>query len=189
MANTQLLAVEDERRIQHNAETDARGHYRFGGLAPAMYSVSVKVAGFAPEMRRVTVVLGETTTVDFELKVSSLTDQVRVETSERTPVVDVEQTAQSSTLGQQYINELPIDRRDYLSFALLMPGVTQTLTIGDSRDLRPLQIPQSGLSFYGSNGRGNNITVDGSNFNGSSQFVMANVSQDAVQEFQINRAD
>jgi hypothetical protein len=189
LANTPLLAVEDQRGIQHSAETDVRGHYRFGGLAPAMYIVSVKVAGFAPEERRITVVLGETTTVDFELKVSSVTDQVQVETSERTPVVDVERTAQSSTLDQQYINGLPIDRRDYLSFALLMPGVTQTLTIGDSRDLRPLQIPQSGLSFYGSNGRGNNITVDGSNFNGSSQFVMANVSQDAVQEFQINRAD
>jgi len=189
LANVPLVAVEDQRGIQHHAETDARGHYRFGGLAPATYIVSVKAPGFASEVLRVTVVLGETTTVDFELKVSSVTDQVRVETSERTPVVDVERTAQSSTLDQQYINGLPIDRRDYLSFALLMPGVTQTLTIGDSRDLRPLQIPQSGLSFYGSNGRGNNITVDGGNFNGSSQFVMANVSQDAVQEFQINRAD
>jgi hypothetical protein len=65
LANTPLLAVEDQRGIQHSAETDVRGHYRFGGLAPAMYIVSVKVAGFAPEERRITVVLGETTTVDF----------------------------------------------------------------------------------------------------------------------------
>jgi len=189
LANIPLVAIEDQRGIQATAETDERGRYRFGGLAPATYIVSVKVPGFAPQAHRITVILGETTTVDFNLKLSLVTDEVRVETSDRTPVVDVERTAQSATLDQQYINGLPIDRRDYLSFALLMPGVTQTVTIGDSRDLRPLQIPQSGLSFYGSNGRGNNITVDGGSFNGSSQFVMANVSQDAVQEFQINRAD
>jgi hypothetical protein len=189
LANVPLVAVEDQRGIQHSAETDGRGRYRFSGLAPAIYIVSVKVPGFGPEVRRIRVALGETTTADFQLQVSTVTNQVRVDTSVGTPVVDVERTSQSGTLDQQYINGLPIDRRDYLSFALLMPGVTQTVTIGDNRDMRPLQIPQSGLSFYGSNGRGNNITVDGGSFNGSSQFVMANVSQDAVQEFQINRSD
>jgi hypothetical protein len=190
LANASVVATNDSKGIQYHAETDGGGHYRFSGLPPAIYTVSAKSQGFVAEMRKgIIVILGETAAVDFRLRVSAVTDQVEVAANSRTPVVDVERASQASTLDQQYINGLPIDRRDYLSFALLMPGVTQTLTIADDRDMRPLQIPQSGLSFYGSNGRGNSVTVDGGNFTGSSQFVMMNVSQDAVQEFQINRAN
>jgi hypothetical protein len=190
VAQASLVAVDEAKGTQHRAETDGKGHYQFSSLAPSVYTLTTKSQGFALEVRKsITVTLGETTTVDFHLQVSAVTSQVEVDVSTAAPVVDVERASQSSTFNQQYINGLPIDRRDYLSFALLMPGVTQTLTIVDDRDLRPTQTPQSGLSFYGSNGRGNNITVDGGSFNGSSQYVMVNVSQDAVQEFQINRAD
>ncbi|HYA97971.1 MAG TPA: hypothetical protein VEH49_07745, partial [Methylomirabilota bacterium] len=41
-------------------------------------------------------------------------------------------------------------------------------------------------SFYGGDGRGVNVTVDGGEFNGDSGGVNVNLSQDAVQEFQIN---
>jgi hypothetical protein len=190
VAKASVIAVEDAKGIQHRTQTDGFGHYRFGGLPPAVYTLTVKSSAFAPEVRKsIVVVLGETVTVDFHLQVLAVTSQVEIEIKTATPVVDVERGSQASTLNQQYINGLPIDRRDYLSFALLMPGVTQTLSIVDDRDLRPIETPQSGLSFYGSNGRGNNVTVDGGSFNGYSQYVMANVSQDAVQEFQINRAD
>jgi hypothetical protein len=190
VSNAAVVAADNNKGIQYRTDTDGKGHYRFSGLPPAVYTVSAQGPGFAVEMRKnITVILGETVTVDFRMQVSPVTRQVEVEVNKGTPVVDVERASQASTLDQRYINGLPIDRRDYLSFALLMPGVTQTLTIADARDMRPLQIPQSGLSFYGSNGRGNSITVDGGNFTGSSQFVIFNVSQDAVQEFQINRAD
>jgi hypothetical protein len=190
-AEASVVAVDNAKGIQHRTQTDSDGHYHFSGLPPAIYTLNVKSTGFVTEVRRnIVVILGETTTIDFHLQVSAVASQVdMMEVKVTTPVVDVERGSQASTLTQQYINGLPIDRRDYLSFALLMPGVTQTLSIVDDHDLRPTETPQSGISFYGSNGRGNNVTVDGGSFNGRSQYVMANVSQDAVQEFQINRAD
>jgi len=57
------------------------------------------------------------------------------------------------------------------------------------QDFRVKQTPQSGLSFYGSNGRGNSVTVDGGEANGDSGGVRPTLSQDAVQEFQINRSN
>jgi hypothetical protein len=51
------------------------------------------------------------------------------------------------------------------------------------------QTPQSGLSFYGSNGRGNSVTVDGGEANDDAGGVRLNVGQDAVKEFQINRSN
>src|SRR5207253_76415 len=80
------------------------------------------------------------------------------------------------------------DRRDYLTFSLLMPGVSNSNMIADNADFRVKQTPQSGLSFYGSNGRGNNITVDGGEANDAGG-VRLNVNQDAVQEFEVNRSN
>ncbi len=191
VANASVTAVETAKGIQHLVTTDESGHYRFAGLPPALYTVTARGTGFAPQVRNVTVSLGETLTADFHLKLSNVTNEVEVtvDSAETMPVVDVERGSQANTLGQQFINDLPIDRRDYLTFTLLLPGVSQSLNMADNLDLRVNYVPQSGLSFYGSNGRGNVITVDGGSFNGYSQFVMANVSQDAVQEFQINRAN
>ncbi len=186
-----VVAVETAKGIRHSATTDDSGRYRFTGLSPATYSVIALIPGFASEAQtNVVVILGETATVDFHLKVAGVSSKVEViEVSSEPPVVDTERASQSNTLDQMYIADLPIDRRDYLTFTLLMPGVSESNIIADSRTLRERQVPQSGLSFYGSNGRGNNVTVDGSSFNGYSGFVIANVSQDSVQEFQINRSN
>src|SRR3989441_7009956 len=71
----------------------------------------------------------------------------------------------------------------------MVTGVSNSNNIADNADFRVKQTPQSGLSFYGSNGRGNNITVDGGEANDDAGGVRLNVSQDAVQEFQINRSN
>ncbi|HEV3039846.1 MAG TPA: TonB-dependent receptor [Candidatus Angelobacter sp.] len=186
-----VRAVETAKGIQHNTVTDHSGQYRFSGLPPAAYSVTVEAPGFASEVQNTVVVtLGETASADFHLKVAPVSAQIEVvEVQAQPPAVDTQLSSQSNTLGQRYINELPIDRRDYLTFTLLLPGVSESNVIADSRNLREKQVPQSGLSFYGNNGRGNDITVDGGTFNGYSGFVIANVSQDAVQEFQINRSN
>src|SRR4029077_9654525 len=89
----------------------------------------------------------------------------------------------------EYIADLPIDRRDYLTYTLLAPGVSDSSRLAGDQDFRVKQTPTSGLSFYGSNGRGNDITVDGGENSGDSGGVRLTVSQDAVQKFQINRSN
>ena len=84
-----------------------------------------------------------------------------VEVSAAPPVVETERGSQANTITQEYIEDLPIDRRDYLNFTLLLPGVSDSTRLADDQDFRVKQTPQSGLSFYGSNGRGNSVTVDG----------------------------
>src|SRR6516164_8277625 len=61
VAQASVVAVEDAKGIQHRTTTDAYGHYHFGGLPPAMYSLTVKSSGFAREVRKsIVVALGET---------------------------------------------------------------------------------------------------------------------------------
>jgi len=116
-------------------------------------------------------------------------EAVQVEVTGEPPVVETERGSQANNISQRYITDLPIDRRDYLTFTLLTPGVSNSNTIADNADFRVKQTPQSGLSFYGSNGRGNSVTVDGGEANDDAGGVRLTLSQDAVQEFQINRSN
>src|ERR1035438_1727234 len=144
--------------------------------------------GFATEIRKgVTVAIGQTVISDFKLSPSKVATVVEV--TDRPPVVETERSSQADTITQQYITDLPVDRRDYLTFTLLAPGVSYSTRLAGDQDFRVKQTPQSGLPFYGSNGRGNSITVDGGETSGDSGGVRLTVSQDAVQEFQINRSN
>jgi len=168
--------------------TNAVGYFRVTGLPPVTYEVSAQVSGYATGIRKsVTVAIGQTATTDFILRPSKV--ETVIEVTDQPPVVETERGSQANTISQQYITDLPVDRRDYLTFTLLAPGVSDSTRLAGDQDFRVKQTPQSGLSFYGSNGRGNSITVDGGETSGDSGGVRTTVSQDAVQEFQINRSN
>ena len=86
----------------------------------------------------------------------------------------------ATVVGQQQIENLPINGRNFMSFSVITPGV--------GLDNTPQQgaSATSGLSFTGQRARSNNIMVDGLDNNdpivGS---VRATFSQEAVREFQV----
>ena len=183
-----MVVVGTETGLRHTTVTDDTGQYRVTGLSPATYDVRAELSGFQTEIRKgVNVTVGQTVIVDFQLNVSQVASQVEVTGEAR--LVETEKGSQADTVEERYIRNLPIDRRDYLTYTLLMPGVTDSQRLTDNTDFRVKQTPQSGLSFYGSNGRGNSITVDGGEANDDSGGVLQTLGQDAVQEFQINRSN
>jgi hypothetical protein len=180
--------VDTETGLKRDVVTDGTGHYRLTGLSPSTYSVSASISGFATEVRKnVTLAIGQTMISDFIMKPSQVGTVVEV--LSEPPTVETERGSQADRISQQYIADLPIDRRDYLTFTLLAPGVADSTRLSGDQDFRVKQTPQSGLSFYGSNGRGNSITVDGGETGGDTGGARLTVSQDAVQEFQINRSN
>ena len=103
------------------------------------------------------------------------------------PLIEPGRTQQADTVTELRIDNLPINQRDFLDFSLLTPGVT------DSEALVGFSLPQtpsSGLSFTGQDGRSNSVTIDGVDNNDNAvATVRSTLSQDAVQEFQINRSN
>jgi len=181
-----VTASSSERGISRTANTDNAGSFRIPSLAPDTYSVRVSAQGFATRvLSSVRVQVGETVTLSPALEVGAVTTELTV--TGEVPLVETERTEQATTIGTERIENLPINRRNYLDFALLAPGVVETNDLVDSTDFRVVQTPQSGLSFGGSNGRGNNFTIDGTENYLTSGGVRPSVSQEAVQEFQINR--
>ena len=180
--------VDTQTGLKRTAITNGTGQFRVASLPPATYNISVEMSGFATEIRKgVTVAIGQIALSDFKLNPSQVATVVEV--TDQAPVVETERGSQADRIIQQYIADLPVDRRDYLTFTLLAPGVSDSTRLAGDQDFRVKQTPQSGLSFYGSNGRGNSITVDGGETSGDSGGVRLTVSQDDVQEFQINRSN
>jgi hypothetical protein len=170
------------------AASDYRGEYRFVLLPPGVYDVRVEKQGFSTQVHRgVEVTVGQAALLDVRLQVGA-TQQV-VEVNADVALLETERTQQANTIEQESVRNLPINRRDYLTFVLLAPGVADSKALADANTFRVKQTPDSGISFYGSNGRGNNISVDGGETNDAGGGVRPTVSQEAVQEFQINRTN
>ncbi len=159
--------------------SDAAGRFAIQALAPGPYTVTAALDQFTTQRRNdVVLLLGTQTEIEFVLGVASISQEVTV--VGEAPTVDHAQAAVASVITQDQIATLPINRRDFISFSIITPGVTQDNTPQQGASAT------SGLTFAGQRARANNITVDGLDNNditlGS---VRATFSQDAVREFQV----
>ena len=155
-----------------------------GGVfsAPALephdgYSVTITAPGFAQfRDSNITVHVGENVSIPAKLSVQTATTTVNVQ--EQAPVVDQVKTDVSQTIDQTQINNNPINGRRVDQFVLLTPGVVPDGTFGD-------------VSFRGVPG-GNAFLIDGNdttdayyNENAGRTRIAEQISQDAIQEFQV----
>ena len=157
--------------------TDDVGRFALLALPPGVYVVKAEFAGFASQTQQDVVLrLGTELVLEFTLASAPTQDQITVFAS----AGDTFQTAVASVVTQEQINALPINGRNFISFAVITPGVTNDNTPQQGASAT------SGLTFAGQRARSNNITVDGLDNNdivvGS---VRATFSQEAVREFQV----
>jgi hypothetical protein len=187
VAGATVTATDAAKGTSRTVTTDSEGNFVILSLPPSNYTVKVEGAGFAPKtVNNVLLEVGQQLALDVSLSVGAVGAVVDVAAGEQ-PLVDTERTQQSSVISARQLNNLPINRRNFLDFALLTPGVSDADNVNDSTDFRVAQTPQSGLSFGGNNGRGNSINVDGSTADTPSGGARNVVSQEAVQEFQVDR--
>jgi len=171
-----------------NSTTDADGNFIFLAVLPSTYEVIVEAsaAGFSESKQVVSLTVGAQSSLIFKLTTNVDFEEV-VTVEGNSEVIETDRTQQSTVIDARQITNLPISRRNYIDYAQLTPGVSDSDNIADASDFRVAQTPQSGLSFGGNNGRGNFVSVDGSETNTISGGVLPTVSQEAVQEFQVLR--
>jgi outer membrane receptor protein involved in Fe transport len=95
-------------------------------------------------------------------------------------LVEPTRTSTSTTIGEQSIDNLPTNGRNYVNFSLTNSQV--------QRDIAPSigAAPTSGLNFGGQRARSNAVNVDGMDaVDNSVNGIRSTLSQEGVQEFQI----
>src|SRR5436190_2403914 len=162
------------------ATTNDEGLYRIINVTPGDYEITIEAPNFKKAvLPKVTVTVGQAAEVDITLEPGQISESVTISdaTSE---IVETSKTAVATTIDQQRINNLPINERNYLSFAL----TTSTVGRDNGRPIGPA--PTTGLNFGGQRGRSNLVQVDGAdNTDNSVNASRSTVSQEAVQEFQV----
>jgi len=187
VAGATVTATDNNKGVTRTVTSDEEGNYVILSLPPSTYTVKITATGFASKtVNNVTLEVGQQLALDASMTIGDVDAVVDV-LQDETQLVDTERTQQSTVISARQLNNLPINRRNFLDFALLTPGVNDADNVNDSTDFRVAQTPQSGLSFGGNNGRGNSINVDGSTADTPSGGARNVVSQEAVQEFQVDR--
>ena len=160
--------------------TNEEGFYKIVNLPPGEYELTVKAQNYKTAViQSVRVTVGQTANQDIPLEVGDISVTVNV-TSASPNMVETTGTSVASTVDQQRIENLPINERNYLSFAL----ITSTVGRDNGRPIGPA--PTSGLNFGGQRGRSNLVQVDGADHTDNAvNASRSTVSQEAVQEFQV----
>ncbi len=167
--------------------SESDGTYRITALIVGTYEVRAESTGFAVYINpQVTVILGQTTTLDITLQPAGVNEVVTV--TDKPPVIDTSQTASTTSITQESIEELPVNSRNYLQFTLLAPGVapsnTQSSSGGGNVSNSPLS--DSGFTFGGLRPRSNSISIDGlDNTDETTGAALVALSPEIVREFQI----
>ncbi len=178
VAKAKVVVNNSVRGIVRNLTTNEAGIFSAPGLPPAAsYSVSVSASGFATwEVKEIELAVGQNLDLNVGLQVAASATQVEVTTA--APLVDDTKTDMSEVINAKQIDELPINGRRVDSFVLLTPGVTNDGTFGN-------------LSFRGM-AASSSFLVDGVdtteqyfNENAGRTRIASQLSQDAVQEFQV----
>jgi hypothetical protein len=180
VAGANVTARNKATSLERTATSNDEGYYKIVNLPPGDYEVTVQAANFSKaSIPSVTITVGQRADLDIPLAAGQLSETVTV-SGATTEVVETSRTAVATTVDQQRIENLPINERNYINFAL----TTSTVTRDNGRPIGPA--PTSGLNFGGQRGRSNLVQVDGAdNTDNSVNAARSTVSQEAVQEFQV----
>jgi hypothetical protein len=159
-------------------ESNDAGLFTAPGLAPGSgYQVTVTAAGFAPyEAKNMVLLVGQN--IDLKVALAVATSATQVEVTSVAPLVEDTKSDVSGVVNLRSIQDLPINGRRVDSFVLLTPGVSNDGYYGL-------------LTFRGVAGQ-NSFLVDGTdtteqfyNENAGRTRIASQISQDAVQEFEV----
>jgi Carboxypeptidase regulatory-like domain/TonB dependent receptor len=183
VAKASLVVRETDTNRTYSATTTETGFYVLPNLAAGRYEVIATATGFAKSTRTgIVLTVGQVATLDLELKVAAVGENIEV-TTEELPPVEPTRTEISQVIDSGQIASLPISGRLFTDFALLTPGVATGRT---SLQSTITEAEVTRISFGGMRDLSNLVTVDGADtINTATGSQRGTPSQEAVSEFRV----
>ena len=166
------------------ATTDNSGRYRFPYLQVGGYRLLVEAQGFSPLNKQLTVTVGQALDLPVKLEVAGVSAQVNI--SSDVPMIETVRTQVTETIQPSDIDHLPLNGRNYLDLALLVPGVSPTNTGSNQRFAETSAVPGQGISIAGQRNLYNSFVVDGLSANDDAADLTGTYySEEVVNQFQV----
>ena len=180
--DAQVVVSNPSKGVRISLHTSGGGVFNAPSLLPSSgYNVTVEKQGFTKyEVKDIVLEVGQDLNLVVTLTVATATAQIEVIGS--APAIDETKTDVSQVIGSQQILDLPINGRRVDTFVLLTPGVTNDGNFG----LLTFRGVANGNSFLLD---GNDSTEQFYGENNGRTRILSQISQDAVQEFQVVSAN
>jgi hypothetical protein len=179
-----VTATHLETNQHFTAVSDHDGRFRFPYLRTGAYDLKIDAQGFSELTKQMTVSIGQALDLPVKLEVAGVSAQVNVGSD--VPIVETVRTQITETIRPNEINELPLNSRNYLDLALLIPGVSPTNTGSNQRFAETSAVPGQGLSIAGQRNLYNSFIVDGVSANDDAADLTGTYySEEVIDQFQV----
>ena len=164
--------------------TDSNGRFRFPYLRVGTYELRTTVQGFKEQVRTLSLGAGSAFDLSISLDVAGISTAVNVAATS-----DALETARSQiagTVSQAEVRNLPMNGRNFLDLALLIPGVSPTNTNSTQLFAETSAVPGQGLSVASQRNLSNSFIVDGVSANDDAAGLSGiPFGVDAIEQFQV----
>jgi hypothetical protein len=183
IVGVQVIVTQKATGVQRKAITNDEGLFVLTSLPVGEYEVYVHaVAGFAAKtVPSVVLQVGQTANLDLTLSPAGVTETICLHCGDDMPLlVNTTSPIVEGVINEREIENLPLNGRNFLELALLIPGNAPAPNFDPTKTNTVL------ISSAGQLGRGSNVTIDGSDNNDDVVGgALINITEDSVQEFQI----
>ncbi len=179
-----VTARQTDTNLASSGATDREGRFRFPYLKVGPYRVTVRQPGFAEAARSLTASLGGAYDVAFALAVDTAETSVTV--SSEATVLEAARSQIAGTVQQTEVRNIPLNGRNFLDLALLIPGVSPTNTGSNQLFAETSAVPGQGISVGSQRNLSNSFIVDGLSANDDAAGLSGVFyGLDTVHEFQV----
>jgi hypothetical protein len=166
--------------------TDIQGSYHFSLLVPGQYEITANAKGFVEHHdTELSLQVAQAARLDLQLRVGSTTERVEVVLG--VSPLNTENVSQGTVIGNEKIESLPLNGRQFLQLALLVPGANPGGRAVQQNQFR--QGMMAGLSISGGRTNNTNFLLDGApNIDPDYSSLSLQPTLDTIQEFQVQTA-
>ncbi|MBC8166350.1 MAG: carboxypeptidase regulatory-like domain-containing protein, partial [Bryobacteraceae bacterium] len=184
MDGAEVTARQTETGINQATITDREGRFRLTYLKVGPWEITVRQKGFNTSTRLVTATAGGAYELGFTLSVG--TAETRVDVIANASLLETARSQIAGTVGQKEAENLPLNGRNFLELALLIPGVSPTNTGSNQLFAETSAVPGQGISVSSQRNFSNNFIVDGLSANDDAAGLSGVFyGLDTVREFQV----
>ena len=167
-----------------SAISDAGGRYRLPYLRIGVYEIKASLSGFKDFTRSVGVSAGSAFEMPIVLAVASFSETITI--VDEAPVIESARSQIASTVSEQEVAALPMNGRNFLDLALLVPGVAPTNIASTQLFPETSAVPGVTISVGSQRNLSNSFVVDGLSANDDAAGLSGiTYAVDAIEQFQV----
>ena len=180
----QVTARQTETNLTRSTTTDQEGRFRFPYLRVGPYEIKIQAKGFAEITRLLALNVGAAYELPIPLAIG--TTETKLTVTDDALVLEAARSQIAGTVSQTEVKSLPLNGRNFLDLALLVPGVSPTNTASTQLFPETSAVPGQGISVSSQRNFSNNFIVDGLSANDDAAGLSGIFyGLDVVHEFQV----